>query len=103
MREDDWAENVVIYTLFECDPSRFGFGGSTEDTGMIILDIILWVGVLSPKMTFLVPNDEGGLGHQLGKVPKSQFSFIFGCGSPNNFLMSKENTALVVLLTQRQV
>ena len=70
---------------------------------MITLDNILWVGVLSPKMTFLVPNDEGGLGHQLGKVPKSQFSFIFGCGSPNNFLMSKENTALVVLLAQRQV
>ena len=45
---------------------------------MITLDIILWVGVLSPKMTFLVPNDEGGLGHHLGKVPKSQFSLREG-------------------------
>ena len=70
---------------------------------MITLDIILWVGVLSPKMTFLVPNDEGGLGHQLGKVPKSPFFFILGCAPPNNFLMSKESTALVVLLAQRQV
>ena len=41
--QDDRAENIVMYTLFECDPSMFGFGGSTEDTGMMILDIILWV------------------------------------------------------------
>ena len=37
------------------------------------------------------------------KVPKSHSFFLSGCGSPNNFLMSKENTALVVLLAQRQV
>ena len=23
-REDDWAENVQLYTPLECDPSRFG-------------------------------------------------------------------------------
>ena len=56
-----------MYTLLECDPSRFGLGGSTEDIGMITLDIILWVGVQSSKMTFPVPNDKGGWGHQHGK------------------------------------
>ena len=72
--------------------------------GMITLDIILWVGVQSFKMTFPVQNDQGGWGHQHGKkVPKSHSFFLSGCGSPNNFLMSKENTALVVLLAQRQV
>ena len=93
-----------MYTLLECDPSRFGLGGSTEDIGMITLDIILWVGVQSFKMTFPVQNDQGGWGHQHGKkVPKSHSFFLSGCGSPNNFLMSKENNALVVLLAKRKV
>ena len=43
-------------TLLESDPSRFGLGGSTEDIVMITLDIILWVGVLSLKMTFSGPK-----------------------------------------------
>ena len=44
---------------------------------MIILDIILWVGVQSPKMTFPVPNDEGGWGHQLGKKSPKAILFFF--------------------------
>ena len=75
-----------MYTLLECDPSRFDLGGSTEDIGMITLDIILWVGVQSPKMTFPVPNDEGGWGHQLGKKsPKAILSFFQGVAPLTTF------------------
>ena len=38
----------------------------------------------------------------MGKSPQKPF-FLSGCGSPNNFLMSKENNALVVLLAKRKV
>ena len=75
-----------MYTLLECDPSRFGLGGSTEDIVMITLDIILWVGVHSSKMTFPVPNDEGGWGHQLGKKsPKAILSFFQGVAPLTTF------------------
>ena len=75
-----------MYRLLECDPSRFGLGGSTEDIGMITLDIILWVGVHISKMTFPVPNDEGGWGHQLGKKsPKAILSFFQGVAPLTTF------------------
>ena len=54
--------------------------------GMITLDIILWVGVHSSKMTFPVPNDEGGWGHQLGKKsPKAILSFFQGVAPLTTF------------------
>ena len=75
-----------MYTLLECDPSGFDRGGSTEDIGMITLDIILWVGVQCPKMTFPVPNDGGGWGHQLGKKsPKAILSFFQGVAPLTTF------------------